>query len=345
MDAIEPLLIEIGEAPEKFCAARTVGNYGQLLDLYERVGYGPKSMAVREKWRRETISSWSYIDSVLPGTCTVGMHRDELISSWGTIPLTSNLLYTHSVCMLKSLAGAVTLMAQALLSVNWLHRFPELSYLGTGYSYRSTFTARFQRPRNFKIPAQIETESIVCTPVRNKRMTPSSVGLLFDCKPEHETLLAENHRWLFNSFSHPFPRFRDRHSIRQLAVFNAFEEVPLALILVQDGPPFLTAADVHREILVFPVRGGASLDRICSRLRSINEFDDTALYVFLRPDESSPTRIDGETLDYSFWVATNRDQAELLRRSYVDAFTSVLQKYSQEDISDYLRNARRDCQL
>lgn len=340
MDVLAELLNRICQTPETFCAARTTETYNQLLNLYEEVGFGPPPGADRDRWREDSIRAWSIFDNLVPGSTTVGKHKDALISSWGTLPISSNLLYTHSVCMVKTLPAAVTLMAQALTSISLFDRIPEMDYLATGYSYESRFTTQFQRPLKFRIPDQIESESLLCSPALRGSSTAAQSVSIAQFKIEDAVMLTEVHRWLFDSFSKPFPALKALHNIQQLSLRSVSDEGLLALLLVHDGPSFLTAADVHRETLVFPVSDRLAIDQICHALRSTHEFREKALYFFLRPSANSPSEIEGEMLDRSFWIATPRSQSSLLRRSYVDAFTVLLWKYSSADVGEYLSSLK-----
>ena len=340
MDVHAELLNRVCQTPETFCVPRTAENYNHLLELYEEVGFGPPSGADRERWREDSIRAWSIFDDLVPGSTTVGKHKDALISSYGTLPISSNLLYTHSVCMVKTLPAAVTLMAQALISVSWFDRIPEMDYLAMGYSYESRFTTQFQRPLNFRIPDQIESESLLCSPAPGGRSMGGRSVSIDQFRHEDAGRLTEHHRWIFDSFSRPYPGLKQQHNIRQLSLKSASGEALLALILVHDGPAFLTAADVHRETLVFPISDVLAIDQICHALRSTHEFTDKALYFVLRPGANSPSEIEGEMLDRSFWIATPRSQSGLLRRSYVDAFTVLLWKYSSTDVGEYLSSLK-----
>lgn len=231
-------------------------------------------------------------------------------------------------------------MAQALISIDWFDLIPETDYLAMGYSYESRFTTQFQRPLKFRIPDQIESESLLCSPAPGGRLTPNELVVITEFKHEDADRLTEHHRWIFESFSMPYPALKPLHNIRQLSLRSAPNEAPFALILVHDGPAFLTAADVHRETLVFPASNVLTIGQLCHALRSTQEFREKALYFFLRPGANSPPEIDGEILDHSFWMATPRSRANLLRRSYVDAFSGLLRKYSSAEVREYLNSPK-----
>jgi hypothetical protein len=335
MYRVSDLASHIERAPHTMCVARSSDNYDELLELYLQVGYGPSRDTDQNLWKERSKSSWRYIDTLLPGTTTVGKHDGRIISSFGTMPLTPNLLYTHSGCMLKSLSGAATLFAQTLVSLSCFDRLPEMMYLGMGYSYSSRFTTQFQRPRDFTIPFQIECESVLCCPGPSHTNAAVSTAHLTECASEFSALLHPAQRWIFDSLRWPYPKLMERHTIKTLAVRSATNDILLALLVEHDGPPFLTAADVHREVIVFPLPA-ANLSDLCEALRSIPDFSCRSLYLMLGPRERRPSAIRGEVLDPSFWIATPRSQVDLLKRSYIQAFSSLFTKYSDEDIDTYV---------
>jgi hypothetical protein len=157
-----------------------------------------------------------------------------------------------------------------------------------------------------------------------------------DSRVEDELLLCKSHRWIFDSLSHVYSGMESMHRIHKVSIWNQYNKKPSALALVHYGSPFLTAADVHREIVVFPLSDSLDIRELCQGLRSIKQFSSKPLYLFLSPNAASPSKIDGELVEPSFWIATERNQAALLRRSYVDAFTTLFRKYSQNEIGDYL---------
>jgi hypothetical protein len=331
--AIERLIMRVADDPTSVLMIRQPQNYGAFLGLYEDVGFAP-AIPTRDNWRSQCRHSWEMIDELLPGTTTGGTDSGNLVSSLGTLPVSSTVLYTHSACMVRTLPAAVALLAQALRSLTWFDRLPEMQWLSMGYSYSSRFTTLFQRPSGFTIPGQIEIESLLCIPVADFARQLNSDVYLTDIPAENYDLSPEQ-SFVVDSLGESHPRLAGYHSTKRLTVLSRGSPKVLAVLLVQESAPFLTAADVHREVQVFPTTTSVCLERLIRGLRNIPELRNRSLYLFLPPGSVIPGEIEGEVLGVSFWIATPRRQLSLLSRSYLQAFATIFRKYSVADLNRY----------
>jgi hypothetical protein len=341
MDGLSQLIIAAEERPEAFFSPRVADHYNDLLDFYETIGFGPN--APMPMWRAQTRQSWSVIDGGMSGTSTIGRHGGSIVSSWGTIPVSGDLLYTHSGCMQRSLAGAATLMAQSLQSLSWFDRLPSMNYLAMSYLYRSRFTTQFQRPKQFVIPSAAASEALLCVPVGNNHQGNPDNSMIIASHPQDRLLLSDNHRWIYDRYSTPYEYSAGALPPQSMTCYLAKENNPIALVLAQEHLPFITASDAHRDVLVFPTAYGNNTQILCRALRAVASLANRTFYMFLRYDSTVPTEMGGERVERSFWIATSQVHRGLLKRSYLAAYSDLLLRYSNDQIVSYLDAARDYC--
>jgi hypothetical protein len=337
--AVDPIVNEvldfIESSPNTFCIERTPKHYEALLGLYETIGYGPEATHERLAWQEASKTTWSMIDAILPGSTTCGAIGLAMPSSWSSISIAPGLTYMHSICMEKTLEGVVSLFAQAIKHLARFDRLKDSEYLAAGYACRSHFTSTFQRPKNFKIPSQIQIDTLLCCQREPKPRTPGIAAMLRDTTMEDEELLAPNQKWAFRTLSRVDTSLAALRSVKRVTLRSHTGNKHNALVLLQSAPPLMMAEDIHREALVFPVADTNIVD-LCRLLRGLQETCTMNLYFFLPPTIISPPGIQGEVCEASFWAATAKKDRHLLLRSYREAFGPVLDKYPSSELKHYL---------
>ena len=331
MPALHDLIETITKDPQLAFVQRTQSCYGKFLQLYEDIGYAPVQLEALDGWRKRSCNTWRQLDARLPGTMTGGRRGGEIVSSWGTLPLSQSAVYSHSVCMLDSLPAAATLCAQAIHSLSSADVMPGVRYWVGSYPSDSKFIP-LQKPPDFEIPGQLELELVRCEPSTTSLVQPSADVMLVSVTDDHRSLLSENHRPIVAELERPHPALLDMHSIAVATVRDRAHGTPLALVLLQTALPELTAANVYSWVWVFPFADGIEWSDLCRRLRRLEILSRTPLQI-AAPTNSAPSRPNpNEKLIPSFWRFTPRAELPLLRRSFQSAFESLLSQYSDEEL-------------
>ncbi len=334
MSVLHDLIATIAKDPQLAFVQRTESSYEKFLQLYERVGYAPIRREAVDEWRKRSRDTWRKLDTRLSGTMTGGIEGENIVSSWGTLPLSQSAVYSHSVCMLDSLSAAATLFAQALHSLTWVEAIPGIRYWVGSYTSDSNFIP-LQKPRDFEIPGQLELELVRCEPSRPSLVEPNADVMLISTTGEHRSMLSDNHRAIVAELERAHPVLSDMHSIAVTTVCDRTHGTPLALALLQTALPELTAANVYSWVWVFPFANGIKWEDLCRRLRRLEILSGIPLQ-FAVPTNSAPTPPNpNEKLTPSIWRFTPTSELPLLRRSFQLAFEALLSQYSDEDLKLY----------
>jgi hypothetical protein len=330
----EEVLDRITNNPLNYLANRQEDHYERLLALYCEVGYG--SEADNAGWRDKSVSTWSKIDSLMPGATTCGIVDGRVVSSWGSISIAPQLLYTHSLCMQKTLEGAVSLFAQAVHHFRMFSCMSRGSFLGAGFANKSGFTPAVFIPKTFDITTQIHIDSLLCHRSDALAYTHASSLDLSCTTSSDDQYLTYQQRAIFNALSQVDPRLMGCRLVTPAAVRRSDGGEPVALLIFQSALPFITAVDIHAEILVFPAHETIELEGLCHSLRRISAIGSADLYLFLPARPRTLISIQGETVYPSFWVATPQEQCQALQRACREAFVYILRKYSDQELGAYL---------
>ena len=331
MPVLHDLIETITKHPQLAFVQRTESCYGKFLQLYADVGYAPVQLEAVDGWRRRSCNTWRQLDARLPGTMTGGMGGENIVSSWGTLPLSQSAVYGLSVCMLDGVSGAASLFAQSIHSLTWADAIPGIRYWVGSYASESKFIP-LQKPRDFEIPDQLELELVRCEPARTALVQPSADVMLVSVTDEHRSLLSDDHQAIVAELERPHPSLTGMHSIAVATVRDRAHGTPLALVLLQTALPELTAANVYSWVWVFPFANGIEWSDLCRRLRRLEILSGIPLQIAV-PTRPGPTRPNpNEKLIPSFWRFTPRSELPLLRRSFQAAFESLLSQYSDEEL-------------
>jgi hypothetical protein len=239
--------------------------------------------------------------------------------------------------MMKTAASAATLFAQSLYSIALMDRFPELAFWAGSYANRSRFTSLFQRPLEGAIPDQIEVE-IFRFPKTDQELR--SAAAVLEAEPltdAHLSFMSFNQAELFRELSEPHQSFAQIHKIVPIALRDISTGALKCLALSQLIPAEFTAANVFSWTWVFPARGVAIDSRFVQALRSVPDLGLTDLQIVLSSPVNSTINDFVDRAVPSFWAFTPRRHLGVLRRSFEDAFTSLLDRYPDEELESLER--------
>jgi hypothetical protein len=324
------LIERIKERPAAFFIQRTEANYDLFLDLYRRVGYAPSQPDSFEQWQERSRATWALQDMILPGSCTGGMDGDILVSSWGTLPLAKSVLYGHSVCMVKTLASAATLFAQSLHSLGLFEAIPEMSYWAGSYERRSRFTSLFQRPLSGPIQEQLEIEAIEVLAEGDDNEGEGATVREETIGQEHLDCIDPSHRRFFQEVSQRHGLLAQIHTVRSFTVRDVFSGALRGLALVQAAPSEFTAANVFSRTWVFLTNDTDANPVFIRAIRSAPALRSTGFEILLPRNEPLEAHDPAESTVPFFWALTPKSQVDALRKSFEDAFGSLLDRYSDE---------------
>lgn len=122
---------------------RTKDNYCDYLDLYIDVGYGPATPDKLDSWKHKTSEVWQSIDNLLPGNTFGVREESQLVTSFGVVPISSNLIYGHSLAMRKTKASITNLFQLLTISFWWSDFIDGVDFYAGAARHSSKFTSRF----------------------------------------------------------------------------------------------------------------------------------------------------------------------------------------------------------
>ena len=334
MSPLHDLIATITKDPQLAFVQRTESCYEKFLELYENVGYAPLQQEAVVGWRKRSCNTWRRLDTRLPGTTIGGTAGENIVSSWGTLPLSQTAVYAHSVCMLDSLPAAASLFAQAIHSLTWVDAIPGIRYWVGSYTSESKFIS-LQKPKDFEIPGQLELEVVQSEPTTSFSVQPSPDVMLVSATDEHRSLLSDNHRAIAAELERAHPVLSDMHSIAVTTVCDRAHGTPLALVLLQTALPELTAANEYSWVWVFPFANGITWEDLCRRLRRLEILSGIPLQFAVPTNSVAIATNRSEKLTPSIWRFTPTSELPLLRRSFQSAFEPLLSQYSDEESKLY----------
>jgi hypothetical protein len=322
----------IKEQPEAWFIHRSEDNYDLFLDLYQRVGYAPGTPPEIASWKARSCQTWRMQDSILPKTCTGGLNAGRAVSSWGTLPKAKNILYGHSVCMDKTLASAATLFAQSLYSVAQMERYPEIGYWAGSYANHSRFTSLFQRPNAWKITGQLELEVIRTLQPNHSHLSVEPQLAVKCITKEHLECISSLHLEWFGLLCEESPWLANLHSCKSFALTDHLSGKLKCVAIAQTVPAEFTAANVFAWTWIFPAHGVEIGRSLFAALRSVPQLQAVELQVALNGRSHFESNDLSEPTQPAFWALTPRSQIDALRDSFEEAFRSLFDRYTADDL-------------
>jgi hypothetical protein len=328
----ESVIEEIADAPRSYFVVRSDHNYDQFLALYRELGYAPTDKNEDAIWEERSRATWHAQDSILPGTCTGGCFEGRLVSSWGTIPISQNVRYGHSLCMVKTLPAAMTLFAQALACLQVIADSLDARYFAGSYAYHSRFTSVLQRPMRGAIRDQIEIEAVE---IHDTGPLREPISLLIQEKAitdKERRCISSPASQFLREMCDPFAPLVPLHSVKSFTVQKGQGGELLGIVLNHNAWQEFTAANIFTRTWIFVT----SIDYLTpSFVATIKEAicpGKTVLEVLLpsKPPNDHWTRCDPNVP--FFWALTPRTELDALQRSFAGAFSSLISRYSSDEI-------------
>jgi hypothetical protein len=329
LDALMERLNKRGALPFEI---REPANYDAFLILHEQFGDCPKADEAKAHWRARCVDTWSKLDAVLPGTFTGGRCGGQLVSGFGTLPLSPNIVYGHSLRMMKTLEAAATAYSQFLYSLDWMQKMPDVEYWAGSYRHGQRFvTLLQQRPLNATVSGQLEYYALRCFPLEKRQMAGGDT-FLTKSSPEDEGLILPEHSMIYRYLSDAHPLLKEYHRVTKATIRCSLTDKPVALALIQESLPELTAINIFAAPWIFPIVKGSDVFSLYHRIRNIDKFVGKRLEIVLPaavlPD-STPA-LDG--IQIYFWALAPRMSVCALRQTFRSAFEHLLGKYSNEEL-------------
>lgn len=307
---------------------RSAIHYAELLSLYIDRGYAPQHPASLRSWITDSVSTWHSVDSAHPYTVSIGFDASKAVSSWGTLPLSPNVLYGHSVCMKHSAIGALTLLLQSQRSFELFDRFPTTQYWAGSYAASSSFTTRFQVGLQAH-PRQLRFDCFRCSRREPITYTQPS-GLRLDILP-YTTPITHEARCIHELLPCAHPTLAAIHSIEWFDVRDPHSHKHLATLMLQKSLPQLTAANIFRHCWLFPARDAD----IANLLPALRVFERTSTIQVFSP-HVDPECLPLEAVSPAIWIFTPRVLSSHLKAHIASAFNNILFKYSSAELDEAL---------
>ena len=320
-----------------FFVRRQPSNYLDFLQFYKSVGYVPDSCkASLKEWQNSSFASWRRLDTQLPTTCTGAEFAGRLVSSWGMVPYSKTVIYAHSVCMEKTLAGALTLFYQSIQSLQWLNEAQTFCYYGGSYNKNSAFVTNLQKidtPERRK--KQVRIDAIQFDPIDKRRDAPFNSVLIEELylspsqgaglPDEYETLIGQS--------------FFDLDGLHKVRHYKIALKSPARItghFIYHDASTFLTASNVLQHSWLF-VKKWEDVKYLIPSIRQIDDFPTIGIQVVCeRNEDSAAPDLVGEKATEIFWVFTPAIfRAELLL-SFTAAFKTLIGKFQEEEADNIL---------
>ena len=311
---------------------RKPANYDAFLALHERFEDCPKADAAKADWRARCVDTWSKLDAAIPGTFTGGRCDNRLVSGFGTLPISPSIVYGHSLRMMKTLEAAATAYSQFLYSLEWMEKLPDVKYWAGSYHHGQRFvTLLQQRPLSTTVSGQLEYYAVRCSPLGMQRVATTDM-FLTKSSPSDEGLLCPEHSTIYQHLSGAHPLLKKYHRVSKATVHCSLTDKPVALALIQESLPELTAINIFAAPWIFPVANEGDVFSLFHRLRSIDEFVGQRLEIVLPAAvlPESAAVLDGVRI--YFWALAPRISVFALRQTFRSAFEYLLGKYSDEKL-------------
>ena len=316
--------------------------YEQLLLLYQEVGYAPLTGDKYSSWKEESIHAWSLQDSVLHGNCTLGVINTSAQASLGTLPLSSRVIYGHSLCMVKTLEAANSLFEQLTYSLSWVNFLPDIQYYSGSYRKNSGFTTKLQTM--YDLCGSPIDQIVVHT---NQVISPSEEikldfqhFILESIQKTHDLKFSfpDRLKKTIELLETPHSSISNIHNIVKYVIRSSDENVPVAILLLSSAPKKFTAADIFRYIWLFKFESISKTEDIVKWILSQSEFRDFPIQL-----------VDSESLQKSpeyngpfktvpaFWTFTPKDEIGTQISTMARAVYTILKKYGQSASDSLMR--------
>ncbi len=308
---------------------RRPGNYSDFAELYRLVGYAPTSEGELEKWKSQSDDSWRYQDSILDGN-TIGAYGSDnsLTISFSSIPISSTMVYGHSLAMKKSLQGIAKFFDVCNHNLSWCELIPKIEFYSGSARLRSKFSTKLHTV--FRYHAMPESHSVFHALAVLPSSTPASneSGLTFELVANPHEHVSMPYKKLVENISVPHPLISERHEISSYLIRDQVGNVA-GLAVAHSAPPFFTAANILRCVWVFSF-DAASVQTLVDAVLTADTFQGHEVDIFLPTPESPPQELAGSyEQEQIFWYFFHKDDFGPVWASINRAGWSALRKYGE----------------
>jgi hypothetical protein len=254
------------------------------------------------------------------------------VSGFGTLPMSPNIVYGHSLRMMRTLEAAATAYSQFLYSLEWMEKLPEVEYWAGSYRHGQRFvTLLQQRPMNVTVAGQLEYYTWRCYPPGVLQVGRADT-FLTKSSPKDEGLILPEHSMIYQYLSDAHPLLKEYHRVSKSTIRCSLTDKPVALALMQDSLPELTAINIFAAPWIFPIVNGSDVSGLCHRIQNIEEFGGRRLEIVLPAAVFPDSTPDVCGVQMYFWALAPRMSVCALRQSFRSAFEHLLGKYSDEKV-------------
>jgi hypothetical protein len=152
--------------------------------------------------------------------------------------------------------------------------------------------------------------------------------------PEDEGLILPEHSKIFQYLAEAHPSLKGYHRVSKSTIRCSLTDKPVALALIQESLPELTAINIFAAPWIFPIVDGEDAFSLYHRIRNVDELVGKRLEMVLPaavlPD--SVPALDG--IQIYFWALAPRMSVCTLGRIFRSAFEHLLGKYSDEKLRE-----------
>lgn len=323
---VQSLIKKLAEAKDAtFVIKREPSNYELFFELYKKVGYVSKGVDF-EEWKETTTKAWNAQDDLSPFSCTGGLYNGKLVSSLGTLPISQQVVYGHSFCMLKTLPGILTMVPQMLHSTSRVEDISNAGYYAGSYKNSSRFTSKLHSISDST--GQLCIQSLDLSPASTVNNNKLSKYELSELKEHNDLPEAVLH--LLNLFGTPHTSLDNVHQIKHYMV-SSEDRRPIAVVIYHNSLPGFTAIDIFDRswIVMLDNQDGADL---CQFLRTLPEFKNQT-FELLNSDYVSTPRYSGpDHVMPRQWVFTPKAYVNQSLPFLLQTIYALVDKFPEEDV-------------
>jgi len=255
-DDIKPMLQLFAATLGESEILRTPENRWMFLDLYRQVGYGPNNEIADSEWALKTTEVWNAQDTELPGNNLGLFIKGSLEVSFGTLPVSANAVYGHSLAMLKTLDAIGHLFEAMVRSLWWTDLLPGIRYYIGAARHTSRFSTRlFTSIQSHAAAGDIVFPAMKVFPPPATLSTSSGLRMTTCTLDEALVVLNESPLGFRSFYSSMVVPSEWLHELQQASPFLVYDDSgsPIASGLRRRCKLYFTAADIlNFDAIFFP---------------------------------------------------------------------------------------------
>lgn len=305
---------------------REPAHYTEFYALYCKIGYLPKEQAA--SLFEQVKATWQQQDNLIPGSCTGGWYKGELVSSLGTLPISAQVAYGHSFCMDKSLSGILTMLPQMVRSATLATQMPGIKYYAGSYKNSSRFTSKFYTipSENNQPTGQLFIQSLDLTPAKALSEAKPYPYQLEAIKLDTIQLPVATST-LIKLLGEAHPTLEKVHQIKLYAIKSTQDGKTQAIVIYQDSPTHFTAIDIFKRSWVILNDANQAGTDICAFLRSQHQFKSQTLELLTADAKETPIYTGPDHAVPRCWVFSPVELIPQLKKYLFTTISRLLSKY------------------